>query len=289
MDAFGAITDPERLFGRRCELEIIFHRLSSMQSTCIVGKRGLGKSSLLYCIAQGYRAHLAHPELYAIAIFSPGRGAHLWREGEVLRLILLDMLRTEPGSAISRRRWWLKRLQKALKRGQQPDLATFESAIRDLADEARPVLCLDDLDVLVARRARGQLGREFFASWRSLAQTGRLAFVVTATRLPPELGEFLDIFRIIYLDRLRPEDARELVISAGLSDHAQIRLALELGRGHPLALQTACAVIQAGKGMSRREIIRAFNSAMGFSPLQAAWWRLAGWLNQHVGFHGAGL
>src|SRR5215475_11276457 len=48
----NAITNPDEFFGREQEIGEIISRLRSMQSLSVVGERRIGKSSLLYHLAQ---------------------------------------------------------------------------------------------------------------------------------------------------------------------------------------------------------------------------------------------
>lgn len=69
----GRIERPEDFIGREGELRYIFGRLESVAQTgqphsiSVVGKRRIGKSSLLYHLGQVYTGRLSQPEAYLFA------------------------------------------------------------------------------------------------------------------------------------------------------------------------------------------------------------------------------
>ena len=64
------INNPEKFYGREEEIRTIVNRLKSMQATSIVGKRRIGKSSLLYHLYQAVPQKIGNDSYQFIYSFS---------------------------------------------------------------------------------------------------------------------------------------------------------------------------------------------------------------------------
>ncbi len=220
----GMIRDPARFFGRERERGQIFSRLKTMQSVSVVGERRIGKSSLLYHIAQTGRERL----------------------GEDYTCHYLDLQLVLSTEEFFDRACELLNTEGSTHRD-------FEEAIRG----KRIVLCLDEFEQATDNPA---FGDEFFNVLRSLAQTGELALVVATQHTLPELyrsgaiatSPFFNIFTVLRLGPLTEAEARELVTRPvernGQSfSEAEIDFILGLAGTHPYRLNVACELLYEAK------------------------------------------
>ena len=220
----GMIRNPLQFFGRGRELDEIFGRLATMGSVSVVGERRIGKSSLLYRIAQ-----LATDRLGT--------------DYECYYLYLERVLSTAE---------FYHRACEALDEEGDTHL-DFERAIAG----KKVVLCLDEFEQVAGNRA---FGPDFFGVLRSLAQTGELALVTATQRTLPELyraGEiptspFFNIFTLLRLGPLTETEARQLVTqpaeSAGrVFSEDEVNFILHLAGTYPYRLNVACELLYEAK------------------------------------------
>jgi serine/threonine protein kinase len=135
------------------------------------------------------------------------------------------------------------------------DLAEFADLVETmLAEKRRPVLCLDEFEVVTVR---GQdFPRDFFLTLRSCGQKG-LSIITTSQKRLSELTDasdptspYYNTFACLSLGPFTREDAADFVscYRPGLPAFApaEKEAILEFARSHPLALQVACFhVVQA--------------------------------------------
>lgn len=230
------ITDPAMFFGRRAELETIFRRLAGPQCVAVVGGQRIGKSSLLFYLAQpaiyGGRAYLPDPDRTVIAYLDLLELGDLTK-GEFLAEVLTV-------------------LAEASGRPTDPDFDATEDGFRRWVRATcraglRLVLCLDEFEHL----ARCQhLDADFFAYLRGLANRYDLAYVTASHQdlcaIDPKIedSEFWSIFTPLRLGLMPPGEAQALVEEphrrAGLPlTPGNVQFALDAAGRHPLYLQMA--------------------------------------------------
>ena len=242
---YGGRVPPEQFIGRRAELQRIFAGLEvahtgQMQSFSVVGPRRIGKSSLLYYVAQRYARYLRDAAPYRFAYLEL-QDAHC----HTLTGLLDEILQQLGGKRLS---------------GHAPPLVEFQDAI--LALKARgilPVICLDEFEELTYHR--DQFALECYESWRFLMNQHALAFI-TASKVPlmdlaQTLGytsPFFNIFTHLTLGEFTDAEARELIARGAACDRPftpteQSALLLLAGR-HPYKLQLAGSLLYLAKGES---------------------------------------
>ncbi|MBM4459904.1 MAG: hypothetical protein FJ011_19435 [Chloroflexi bacterium] len=220
----GMIRNPLQFFGRGRELDEIFGRLATMGSVSVVGERRIGKSSLLYHIAQ-----LGDERL-----------------GAGYTCYYLDLQRV-----LSTAEFYQRACEALAAEGDTH--LDFERAIAG----KKVVLCLDEFEQVAGNRA---FGPDFFGVLRSLAQTGELALVTATQRTLPELyraGEiptspFFNIFTLLRLGSLAEAEARQLVaqpaerVGRAFSDD-EVNFILNLAGTYPYRLNVACGLLYEAK------------------------------------------
>jgi hypothetical protein len=195
-----------------------------MGSVSVVGERRIGKSSLLYHVAQ-----LGTERLGADYV-----------------CYYLDLQRVLSTAE------FYARACAALDAEGDTHL-DFERAIAG----KKVVLCLDEFEQVVGNRA---FGPDFFSVLRSLAQTGELALVVATQHTLPDLyrdgaiptSPFFNIFTLLRLGPLSEAEARELVKQpAERVGHAfsedDVNFILNLAGAHPYRLNVAAALLYEAK------------------------------------------
>ena len=229
----------DQFFGRQREVERIMSRLGAdpPQSISIVGARRVGKSSLIWHIAQEeiYARYLDTPGRYVFLVFDFQGQQHLDQSG--FCRVLGEHLNAACGDRIS-----------------IPDLDSFgamETAVRNLSAQDLRLVCLFDEFETVTRNPG--FGEEFFGFLRALANSHPVAFVTTSRRAlqslchTSEISEspFFNIFAQIGIGPLDEASSRQLIArpssEAGtpLSDYEEALVDLS---GHlPLFLQMVCA------------------------------------------------
>jgi len=240
----GPIRQRDYFFNRREEVGQALGLLSSLQSVALVGQRRIGKTSLLY--------QLADPAIHAEHGLSPAEYLFVYLNGEELTELsdgeIRSVLAEELGAA----------LEAAGRRG--PDLAlpegpleyrTFRHIVRRLTQQGlKLIFCLDEFEGL---GANPHLGPGFFSGLRGL--TGQLDVAyITASRTPihtlayaqPETlsSPFFNTFAPLYLGLFTDEDAQGLVETLATKASATfapdlVHLIVELAGPHPLLLQIA--------------------------------------------------
>ena len=242
------ISDAARFVGRERQVEQIFSRLRNVEfeSSSIVGERRIGKTSLLYYIAdaQVRRAHGLAPDAF-IFVYAD--------------LALLDAT-TTPMCL------WQYLLRQMLSHLAENDAAFVRDAMRDAdaldnftlaevfdyldAQKKHVVLLLDEFENVTRNQ---NFSPDFFYSLRSLAIHHRLALITSSRRELIELthsdeirsSPFFNIFANINVRLLNPDDARALIENA-LSETdvrftpTEIENILRVAGTHPFFLQTAC-------------------------------------------------
>jgi hypothetical protein len=238
------ITDAARFIGRARQIEQIFSRLRNVEfeSSSLVGERRIGKTSLLY--------HLADTAVQHAHGLDPARYHFLYVD-----LALVD-------AATTPARLWqylLGRLKTSLpassfdafdETASLDNFALAEFFDRLGAQGQYVVLLLDEFEN-VTRNAN--FGPDFFYGLRSLAIHHKLALITSSRRELIELthsdeirsSPFFNIFANINVRLFSPEEARALVATALDGDtiafaENEMDALLEFAGAHPYFLQAAC-------------------------------------------------
>ena len=224
----GPVREPAYFFGRAREIEFAADLLRQGQSLAVSGPRRIGKTSLLF--------HLAQPEMAAAHGLGPEAARWVYLDGG-----MLDGLDED---------WLYGAVDRAL--GGDADAvpyARFVERLRGL--ETRLILALDEFELIAANP---RLGPALFNRLRGLTAQYPLQFI-TAARDPlwqltfahPETlsSPFFNIFAPLPLGLFTDEEAGGLL--AALSARGRraafapetMAFILELAGPHPLFLQVA--------------------------------------------------
>jgi hypothetical protein len=240
----GPIHQRDYFFNRQHEVGEALGLLRSLQNVALVGQRRIGKTSLLF--------QLADPTIHSDHGLSPAKYLFVYLDGE-------ELTELDDGEV---RSVMAEELAAALEAAghQGPDLALpegsveyrrFRYLVRRLTQRGlNLVFCFDEFEGLGANR---HLGPSFFSSLRGL--TGQLDVAyVTASRTPihtlayaqPETlsSPFFNTFAPLYLGLFSDEDAQGLVETLATRAGATfapdlVNLVMELAGPHPLLLQIA--------------------------------------------------
>jgi len=240
------ITDPRYFVGRKAELDAITSRMTGSQpvSLNVVGRRRIGKSSLLYHFFQTYEQRVQDPNRYAV-IYLDLQDAQYHRENKLYH-------------AIAEQLYYLPKVrsQNTLTRPFQKvktfERQTFSAVMAELKRQGLlPVLCLDEFEALFSHPQEFDNG--FFDNLRSLMNGNNLMLVVASHRKLDFYRDrygltssFFNLGHTLVLEELTEGEAKELLVSlpgrmgfsSGLSLDEQ-RLAREWGKCHPFLLQLA--------------------------------------------------
>ncbi|NKB70624.1 MAG: hypothetical protein GKR89_26440 [Candidatus Latescibacteria bacterium] len=229
----------DQFHGRTEELRRIMERLDAQppQSVSLVGERRVGKSSLLWHMAQPeiHAQYLEHPDQYLFLLIDFQGQQHL-DQARFCHLLHRQMQRACQGR---------------IEIPDGADLGLLEETIQDLDAAGLRLVCLFDEFEAVTRNPA--FGAEFFGLLRSLANAYPVAYVTASRRdlqvlcHDREISEspFFNIFTQIHVGPM-PEDEIETLI-AGPSAASGIPLAphrealTDLSGHLPFFVQMACA------------------------------------------------
>jgi hypothetical protein len=293
------MTDARLFVGRDKELQVITGGMTAMPpvSINVVGRRRIGKSSLLYHFFQTWEQRVEEQLRYVVVYISLQEvrcqseedfyhaiGRQLWSRPLVqAQPALSDPLRTKPFNRLA-----------------------FSSALGYWKRQGvLPTICLDEFECLV--RSPQVFNDDFFNSLRSLLDSGALMLIVASLR---ELAfyrrrhgltsSFFKMGRVLPLEELREEAAKELVrLPASKIPETQPALSMEeqtfarqLGGRHPYLLQLAGLLLweaqQLGKDSNwvRARFEREAQQVPGYSFNPRRWGGLVqvlAWLPLHLG------
>lgn len=254
------ITDPRYFVGRQEEVNAITAWMTGMQpvSVNVVGRRRIGKSSLLYHFFQTYQQRVDEPRHYAVIYLSLQDSQCQWEDGfyqAVARQLwhnltvqrnpaLVEPLRVQP----------FNRLAFCAAMGQYKRLGVL------------PVLCLDEFGPLF--RHPDQFDNGFFDNLRSLMESRVLMLVVAShrrlefyQRRHKLSSAFFKLWQVLPLGELTEQDAQALVRlpastvqgeTPALSTQEQ-QLVRQWGGRHPYLLQLAASLLYEAR-QSGREV-----------------------------------
>ncbi|MBD2185621.1 ATP-binding protein [Planktothrix sp. FACHB-1355] len=242
------ITDPQFFVGRKTELEAITSRMTGAQpiSINIVGKRSIGKSSLLYHFFQTYEQRVQNPNRY-VGIYLDLQNSQCHDEIDFYHAVARQLF-NQPKV----------RSQRSLTRPFQVtsfDRQAFSAVLGEWKRQGvLPVLCLDEFEALFHHPKQFDAG--FFDNLRFLINGNSLMLVVASHRKLDFYGKrynltssFFNLAYVLTLGELTEEEARELVslpaktgAPAALRNDEQ-RLARQWGGCHPYLLQLAGSLL----------------------------------------------
>jgi|GEM_PF-1977333 len=225
------IKTPGEFVGRAREVKSILDRVVKMQCSSVVGERRIGKSSLLYYICSTYKKEL----------------------GEGYEVIYLDLQRAKMHTQTGFLSEILKKFDyqnDVIKEdaGLLRNLCIFEEAIEELNEKIKPVICFDEFENITRRT--GEFTDDFFESLRSLANSGKIAYITASKTSLYDLcrggkltSPFYNIFTNINLGKFSGYEADEFVGSSRVLENfnkEEIEFILNLGENHPFYLEIAC-------------------------------------------------
>lgn len=259
--AGSMITDPPLFVGRKDALRTITARMTGPQPTSInvVGKRRIGKSSLLYHFFKTWEQRVTHPKPYVVIYLSLQR-ADCRTESDFYKAIAEELLnrdtvRNNPALADPLNSNPLNR-------------QTFSNAIEACeAANVLPVLCLDEFEALLDKPQ--DFPNDFYDNLRSLMNKSALMLIIASTE-PVEqyakkkrlTSDFFNVGQTETLGRFTEEEVNELVrlpardgnnLQAALG-LAEQQLAREWGEGHPHLLQLACQYLWEATQQGKDEV-----------------------------------
>jgi AAA+ ATPase superfamily predicted ATPase len=235
---YGGRVNPEQFVGRRAELQRIFAGLEvahtgQMQSFSVVGPRRIGKSSLLFYVANRYARYLTQPANY--------------------RLAYVDL---QDASCKT-----LHELQLTPRRSKTFTLADFQNQILEFKRAGNfPVVCLDEFEDLAHNT--DEFKHDLYDSWRHLMSENAITFI-TASKSPlidlaQTLGytsPFFNVFTHLPLGELTDDEARELIARGATCDRAftptEQNEAWRLAGNHPYKLQLIGSLLYQAKADNR--------------------------------------
>lgn len=256
--AGSKIADPRFFVGRKEELNAITSRMTDLHpvSINVVGRRRIGKSSLLYHFFQTYEQRVSEPKRYVVIYLSlqDARCQHedglyqavarqLWHNLAVQRNpALIEPLKVKP----------FNRLAFCAAMGQYKRQGVL------------PVLCLDEFGPLF--RHPEEFDNGFFDNLRSLMESRVLMLVVAShrrldfyQRRHKLTSAFFKLWQVLTLNELTEAEAKALVdlpasVIAGetpaLSKQEQ-HLARQWGGRHPYLLQLAASLLHEARQIGR--------------------------------------
>ncbi|MCB0192690.1 MAG: winged helix-turn-helix domain-containing protein [Anaerolineae bacterium] len=240
----GPIRDPDYFFGRRREVNRAFDLLRNAQSVSIVGPRRIGKSSLLF--------HLANPAIYQQYGLSPDKYCFIYVDcegwSELTRNDFYALLLNEMKEALLRM-GLASKLE--LPATASISFRGFEQAVRTIVSrQIQPVFLLDEFEAL---SCNPHLDAHFFSSLRGLATRHSVAYVtvskehllkLTYAQTDTISSPFFNFFAQIRLHPFFPDEAEllvtDLATKGGLNfDPTTKKCLFNLAGPHPFLLQVA--------------------------------------------------
>ncbi len=218
-------------------------------SANVVGRRRIGKSSLLYHFVQTYEQRIPQPNNRFIVVYLSLQNAHCQQEEGFYRAVgqqfwSCPMVQTEPALADPLCARPFNRL-------------AFSSAMGHWKRHGMlAVVFLDEFEVLM--RHHQEFNEGFFDNLRSLMDSGALMLVVASLRKLDFYrrryqltSSFFKMGQVLVLGELKEEEATQLVgLPAVGSNNDQAALSLEeqklvrqLGGTHPFLLQLAASFL----------------------------------------------
>jgi hypothetical protein len=144
------------------------------------------------------------------------------------------------------------------------NLITFSDTIADLRKKIKPVLLIDEFEILTKRAE--EFNNDFFDTMRSLGYHGNIAYVSASLHALKMLciaghftSPFYNIFSQVPLGLFSPEETTEFLSAkrGGVEfNKEEIEFIKRIAKNHPLHLQIACYHVleNKGKGYDEKEL-----------------------------------
>lgn len=235
------IQNPDEFYGRRSELSRIYERIKAgrPQSVSLVGVRRIGKSSLLSAIHHPANRlkYLPVPQEY-VCVYMDFQEKRNVAPAEILRHILSALQNEYRGR---------------LKLKVQPDYEGLMEVVHAFQEAGLKLIFLWDEFESVTRNSN--IGAEFYAYFRALANNYNVAYITTSSAQLQTLchtkaiadSPFFNIFTNLHLGPFKPEEARQLIAEpsgkAGKPLAAHTDFVLEIAGHFPFFIQMACAAL----------------------------------------------
>jgi hypothetical protein len=240
----GPIRQRDYFFNRQREVGQALGLLRSLQNVALVGQRRIGKTSLLF--------RLADPTIHSDYDLSPAKYLFVYLDGEELTELDDGEIRSVMAEELAAALEAAGHREPGLTLPEGPfEYRAFRHVVRRLTQRGlKLVFCFDEFEGL---GANPHLGPSFFSSLRGL--TGQLDVAyITASRTPihtlayaqPETlsSPFFNTFAPLYLGLFSDDDAQGLVETLATKVSATfapdlVHQIVELAGPHPLLLQIA--------------------------------------------------
>ena len=240
--ASGMITDPRYFVGRREELNSLTNRMIAAQPTSVnvVGKKRMGKSSLLYHFYQTYEQRVSEPGKYVVVYLSLQDG-NCKEENSFYQVVAEKFLQQ---SKVRNRR----NLRNPWKNFSGDRLGFSQAIWAWEKAKVLPILCLDKFEEWLDKPQ--EFNNDFYDNLRSLLDSNVLMLIIASEsslkRYAQEknlTSDFFNLGHVLTLNGLTEMEAEDLVElprgnNPGLSIDKQ-KLALAWGERHPYKLQLA--------------------------------------------------
>lgn len=313
------ISDPRYFVGYQEKLDFITTRTVAAQPTSInvVGKKRIGKSSLLYHFYQTYEQRIEsrnkNPRNY-LAVYLSLQQGNCQNKSSFYQVVAEELCKN-----LKQRYDWFRKPRKLIQalEANHFDTESFYNAIVQFRDVGiLPILCLDKIEALFENSE--EFNNSFYDNLRSLMDNNALMLVIASrenlkvySRRKKLTSSFFNLGQVIMLEGLTNNEARDLVrlpetnipgSQAVLNDDYQ-QTALEWGGNNPYLLQLAGLYLWEAK-QSNKDINwakkRFDRQAKGISANHSIWgkillflkwvfWRLPVKLGQTAQFIGTRL
>lgn len=242
------ISDPRFFVGRKAELDGITARMTSSPpvSVNVVGKSGIGRSSLLYHFFQTYEQRVQNPQRYVVAYFNLSSPLFYQEEGFYLTIAreLYNLPKVRSQKVLTKP-FHVKNFERH----------TFSVVLGEWKRQGvLPVLCLDEFEALFHHPKEYNDG--FFDNLSFLLNSNILMLAIASHRKLNYYqhrykltSNFFNLGDVIQLGDLTEEEAKQLVsLPASLGGEAALtseeqHLARQWGKNHPLLLQLAASLL----------------------------------------------
>ena len=280
----GPVRDRAYFFARQHEVGQLLSLIANGQSISLVGQRRIGKTSLLFHIAnpEVFTQHGLRPEEHVFAYVDCGGLGALDQPG--LYRVLLE----EIGDALADK--YQDPHQLGMLDDSQPmTYRGFERALRGLVrDGWKPILLLDEFDLMAHNP---HLDPDFFSGLRALTAKYSIAYVIASKRPLLDLtyadastlsSPFFNIFASVRLGLFSEDASRELLTrlaakGGGSFTGPTVDFLLDLAGPHPLFLQIA--------GYHAFELQQAAGSALSDADLPELRTRFCASVEDHFGYY----
>jgi len=250
----------EEFFGRKEEYDSIISRLSNIQSCSIVGERRIGKSSLLWHIAQTGSEKLDGSYKF---FYHDLQNAKYHTVSGFCQSVIKDT-----GLSTS----WIKEENSANK-----NLVAFTNQIGELTKEgSKIVFCFDEFEILF--KHKNEFNDDFFDHLRSEINADNFSLITASKNNLQHLSlegkltsPFYNVFLVTELKEFKKAEAGEFLEfyyhKGFLSDEDLVFIlnSLEFHKWHPLKLQIVCdCLLQNRKAkLSEQELIEKIEKEFG--------------------------